>query len=221
MQRLHDLLIGAAGTVLPNTGFEFGEKGALSPAGFMAAGDAIIASDARWHWVSDHTGASMECLVADKQYLRAYDVPCLRLRRISGSDDLYDHGTAAKPQRLYDISITYDRYYETPRIWLVGFNAFGLALPQDEMLQDVPPAYAGKTVTIARHPYTGKLNMTVHPCYQMEAIHRQHHSEETYRSENAIAFALEIWASVLPTFCLVENDRKNEEAVLSDDNLYS
>lgn len=25
-------------------------------------------------------------------------------------------------QRAYDISITYDKYYQTPRVWLFGYN---------------------------------------------------------------------------------------------------
>ncbi|ORM40569.1 Autophagy-related protein 3 [Babesia sp. Xinjiang] len=236
MQRAHDILTGTAGKLLPTTGFYFEAKGALTPLEFMTAGDAIIANDQRWEWVLDYTGAAMDCLPADKQFLRAYDIPCLGLPKFvtrelgdwtlcdadeqipspsdvavqfGDSDDpktcmenLYDNGVSSRTQHRYDVSITYDRYYETPRIWLIGFNAFGLALSHHEMLQDVPCEYAGKTITIGRHPYTGELNMTVHPCYQMEAMHRQNHDKSSFRAENAITFALEIWASVLPRFCL-------------------
>ncbi|CDR97561.1 -Autophagy-related protein 3 [Babesia bigemina] len=254
MRRVHDILTGAAGNLLPTTGFDFSEKGAVTPADFMAAGDAIVAEDSRWEWVSDGSSSALDCLNADKQYLCAYDIPCLRIPKLVTSEvgdwklcelardaegpafahrtdseipsleprivegdcnDLYDNGTPSRPYRRYDISITYDRYYETPRIWLIGFDAFGLPLSHNEMLNDVPSVYAGRTVTVERHPYTAELNITVHPCYQMEALHRQKSSNAAYRPENAITFALQIWSSVLPMFCLLsqqENCQSQTEA---------
>lgn len=36
-------------------------------------------------------------------------------------------GASALP-RTYDISITYDKYYQTPRAWLFGYNQVGLKM---------------------------------------------------------------------------------------------
>lgn len=37
--------------------------------------------------------------------------------------------------RRYDVSITYDNYYRTPRIWLFGYNENGSPLSTDEIFQ--------------------------------------------------------------------------------------
>ncbi|GFE53960.1 autophagy-related 3-like [Babesia ovis] len=163
MQRAHDILTGTAGRLFPTTGFNFQGKGAVSPSEFIIAGDAIVATDRRWEWVSDYIGTPLECLPRDKQFLRAYDIPCMVLPKLvtrdvgewtlcdaildggdqessptqgaqtanfADTDDcannLYDSGTSNRPERRYDISITYDQYYETPRIWLIGFNAVSI-----------------------------------------------------------------------------------------------
>ena len=34
--------------------------------------------------------------------------------------------------RTYDVMITYDKYYQTPRIWLLGY---------DEVSSDIPPSF--------------------------------------------------------------------------------
>ncbi|KAK2195101.1 Ubiquitin-like-conjugating enzyme Atg3-Atg10 [Babesia duncani] len=82
--------------------------------------------------------------------------------------------------RTYDASVTYDRFYETPRIWLQGYNMVGLPLTNYEMLMDVPPFYLGKTITVERHPFTGLPNLTIHPCYQLDAIVKQNKDSENF-----------------------------------------
>lgn len=44
------------------------------------------------------------------------------------------HGTIAKSRR-YDVSITYDNYYRTPRIWLFGYNENGSPLSTEQVFQ--------------------------------------------------------------------------------------
>lgn len=41
--------------------------------------------------------------------------------------------TAVKRVRMYDLSITYDYYHRTPRLWLQGYSEDGDLLTQDEM----------------------------------------------------------------------------------------
>lgn len=55
--------------------------------------------------------------------------------------------------RTYDLSITYDKYYQTPRIWLLGYNEDGVPLTPPEMFQDIMQDYANKTVTMEAHPH--------------------------------------------------------------------
>ena len=38
--------------------------------------------------------------------------------------------TAVQRVRSYDLSITYDFYYQTPRLWLLGYNESGQVLSE-------------------------------------------------------------------------------------------
>lgn len=67
--------------------------------------------------------------------------------------------------RTYDISITYDKYYQTPRVWIFGYREDGMTpLTPDEMFQDVMSDYVKRTVTIATHPHIKGVHASIHPC---------------------------------------------------------
>ena len=67
--------------------------------------------------------------------------------------------------RTYDLSITYDKYYQTPRVWLMGYSAdSNQPLTGDEMMQDVMSDYANRTVTIETHPHVSGPHASIHPC---------------------------------------------------------
>ncbi|KAF9518660.1 hypothetical protein BS47DRAFT_1325195 [Hydnum rufescens UP504] len=67
--------------------------------------------------------------------------------------------------RTYDVMITYDKYYQTPRIWLIGFDEAGNPLTQSQVFQDVSADHAFKTVTIEPFPHSTRLSaVSVHPC---------------------------------------------------------
>jgi ubiquitin-like-conjugating enzyme ATG3 len=57
--------------------------------------------------------------------------------------------------RKYDLSITYDFYTQTPRLWLTGFSENGTPLNQDEIFEDIDADYAKKTVTMESHMHSG------------------------------------------------------------------
>ena len=69
--------------------------------------------------------------------------------------------------RRYDISITYDKYYQTPHVWLLGFDERGQPLNQEQIFEDIMQDYANKTVTIERHPLVesrSSVHASIHPC---------------------------------------------------------
>ncbi|TFY82459.1 hypothetical protein EWM64_g1560 [Hericium alpestre] len=67
--------------------------------------------------------------------------------------------------RTYDVMITYDKYYQTPRIWLVGYDENGKPLTGQQVLEDVSAEHAQKTVTIEPFPHAPSLQpASVHPC---------------------------------------------------------
>ena len=39
--------------------------------------------------------------------------------------------------RTYDLYITYDKYYQTPRLWLVGYDEHNKPLTIEEMYEDI------------------------------------------------------------------------------------
>ena len=66
--------------------------------------------------------------------------------------------------RTYDLSITYDKYYQTPRVWMMGKSAEGQPLSGKEMMEDVISDYANRTVTIENHPHVAGPHASIHPC---------------------------------------------------------
>ncbi|KAN0091557.1 Autophagocytosis associated protein (Atg3), N-terminal domain containing protein [Tylopilus felleus] len=67
--------------------------------------------------------------------------------------------------RTYDVMITYDKYYQTPRIWLIGYDENRTPLTPSQIFQDVSADHALKTVTIEAFPHSTTLQAaSVHPC---------------------------------------------------------
>lgn len=62
-------------------------------------------------------------------------------------------GAGLKRARRYNISMTYDNYYRTPRIWMYGFDENGTVLAPEAVFEDVMQDYAKRTVTIDPHPH--------------------------------------------------------------------
>ncbi|XP_051138501.1 autophagy-related protein 3 [Andrographis paniculata] len=66
--------------------------------------------------------------------------------------------------RTYDVTITYDKYYQTPRVWLTGYDESRMLLQPEFVLEDVSQDHARKTVTIEDHPHLAGKHASIHPC---------------------------------------------------------
>ncbi|KAG6817499.1 hypothetical protein H0H87_008124 [Tephrocybe sp. NHM501043] len=67
--------------------------------------------------------------------------------------------------RTYDVMITYDKYYQTPRVWLIGYDENGTPLTPPQIFQDISADHAHKTVTIEPFLHSASLQAaSVHPC---------------------------------------------------------
>lgn len=67
--------------------------------------------------------------------------------------------------RTYDCLITYDKYYQTPRMWLVGYDENGVPLKPSQIFEDISSDYAQKTVTIEPFPHSATMSTaSIHPC---------------------------------------------------------
>ena len=55
--------------------------------------------------------------------------------------------------RTYDCIMTYDKYYQTPRMWLVGYNHSGIPLTPAQVFEDVTSDHVHRTVTMEPFPH--------------------------------------------------------------------
>jgi ubiquitin-like-conjugating enzyme ATG3 len=76
------------------------------------------------------------------------------------------------PLRLYEITIVYDNYYRTPRIFLRGYTPEGRPLGPGETMEDIMQDYIQKTATIEAHPHNGFQYISIHPCRHAETMKR-------------------------------------------------
>lgn len=67
--------------------------------------------------------------------------------------------------RLYDIMIVYDRYYNVPHVFLLGTDSTGKPLTLTEMYQDMSAQHVEKTVTYEENnPFFSGKWLSIHPC---------------------------------------------------------
>lgn len=67
--------------------------------------------------------------------------------------------------RKYDLYITYSTSYRVPKVYLVGFNSYGIPLLPDQMFEDISSDYRDKTATIENLPMSyNTTSVSIHPC---------------------------------------------------------
>jgi ubiquitin-like-conjugating enzyme ATG3 len=82
-----------------------------------------------------------------------------------------DEANVFIPTRTYDLNITYDNYYRTPRLWLSGYDENNKPLTIEQMYDDISEDHAKKTVTFESHPHIpGTLMASIHPCRHAEVM---------------------------------------------------
>ncbi len=74
--------------------------------------------------------------------------------------------------RRYDLSITYDKYYQVPRVWLFGYDEERAPLTPDAIFEDIVQDYAQRTVTVEAHPHedASSVYASIHPCQHANAM---------------------------------------------------
>lgn len=114
-----------------------------------------------------------------------------------------DTGSNLLKVRTYDLSITYDKYYQTPRVWMVGRSAEGQPLSGSEMMEDVISDYANRTVTIETHPHVSGPHASIHPCQHgkvMKAIVRNLMKKSTNDGEEEKGPSVEMYIFIFLKF---------------------
>lgn len=108
------------------------------------------------------------------------------------------------PTRTYDLNITYDNYYRTPRLWLSGYDENNKPLSIEQMYDDISEEHAKKTVTFEAHPHIpGTLMASIHPCRHAEVmkklINLVAESGKELEVYNYLMVFLKFVQSVIPT----------------------
>lgn len=91
--------------------------------------------------------------------------PSVAIIQPSKSDTVdTEAGDSIVHTRTYDLYICYNKYYQTPHIFLIGFDENRKMLTMEQMFEDVSQDNAKKTVTMESHPHLGLSLLAVHPC---------------------------------------------------------
>ncbi|ORZ01563.1 autophagocytosis associated protein [Syncephalastrum racemosum] len=115
--------------------------------------------------------------------------------------------------RTYDVFITYDKYYQTPRMWLFGYDEERRPLPSSRVFEDVAQDYVKKTVTIEPHPHLSMNLASIHPCKHAEVMKKiiermgdgvsaglaDKNQETGIRVDQYLIIFLKFMSSVVPT----------------------
>jgi len=105
--------------------------------------------------------------------------------------------------RTYDMSICYDQYHQTPRVWLFGYDENKTPLKPEAVLQDISQDHVNKTVTVAQHPHTGIPQAYIHPCkhaaVMKRVIQRMNESGKTPRVDQYLFIFLKFIHAAIPT----------------------
>ncbi|XP_038050402.1 ubiquitin-like-conjugating enzyme ATG3 isoform X1 [Patiria miniata] len=78
--------------------------------------------------------------------------------------------------RTYDLNITYDKYYQTPRLWLYGYDENRKPLTVEQMYEDISQDHVKKTVTVESHPNLPQTMCSVHPCRHADVMKKIIHT---------------------------------------------
>lgn len=105
--------------------------------------------------------------------------------------------------RTYDLHIVYNKYYQTPHLFLIGYDENRRLLSVEEMFEDVSQDNAKKTVTMEQHPHLGNSMLAVHPCKHSELMKKFINIAEEGGNELSVHSYLIIFLkfvqSVIPT----------------------
>lgn len=129
---------------------------------------ALPEADAGEDWVDTHAGHHVEKVVVENDAASDEDW---------GNSDDEDKDAKAPAARnnalrLYDVTVVYDEYYASPRVYLFGYDSNSQPLSKQDMMEDVYADNREKTVTVDAHPYLKAPCISIHPCRHAETMRR-------------------------------------------------
>jgi ubiquitin-like-conjugating enzyme ATG3 len=213
---------------------QFISKGTLTPDEFVSAGNALaeeITMDG-WTWQSGIPSEIKRYLPEEKQFLLLTNVKSLpveleKLKEYTEPDSdtllfqpeeetkdtlkdddvlCVSEESLLETQRTFEVSIVYDRYYRTPRVFLSGTNYEGKRLDPETVLSYVSPQHANKTITIELHPHLNELCVSIHPCMHPHTMKRFIHDylqrQEEFHLKMYMPLFLQFISCIVPTLLI-------------------
>lgn len=113
--------------------------------------------------------------------------------------------------RTYDLSIVYDKYYRTPRVFLFGYDENRQPLTPEQIMQDISSDHANKTVTVEPHPFLNLSHASIHPCKHASVMKKivdqmssstennKNKADDKTNVKNYMFIFLKFISSVIPT----------------------
>ena len=121
---------------------------------------------------------------------------------VSNSEYLQNH-----QRKIYDITITYDNYYRTPRIWFHAYNYYNQPINNTEILNDFSIEHTNVSVTIETHPYYNLECVSVHPCKHAEAMKKlikiELENNQTIKIDHYFIYFLKFVSCIFQTSFLI------------------
>jgi len=104
--------------------------------------------------------------------------------------------------RTYDISMTYDKYYQTPKFWLFGYDEARQPLRAEQVFEDISADHAQRTVTIETHLHKNEAWAFIHPCrhaaVMKRIVERQLANGKTPRADQYLFLFLKFISAICP-----------------------
>lgn len=101
--------------------------------------------------------------------------------------------------RTYDLYITYDFFYQTPRMWIYGYDMCYNPLPYNRILEDISQEHSKKTVTVESFPYEKMLMASIHPCFHGNIMKKLLNYQTELSVDSYLLIFLKFMSTVIPT----------------------
>eukprot|EP00834_Sanchytrium_tribonematis_P000613 NODE_11_length_54881_cov_1.430718.p26 type:complete len:225 gc:universal NODE_11_length_54881_cov_1.430718:26950-27624(+) len=198
---------------------KFKQNGVITPNEFVAAGDYLIQIAPSWQFVSknEHEHFKVRDYLPDnKQFLitknvsakpyyqdikEEYDGEDLLITKPAEDtldvEDLDNVDLDVDLTDTFDVMITYDKYYQTPRVWLIGYDKNGTPMTPDQMMGYISSEHAQKTATIEQHPHLQVTCISIHPC-QHASVMKLLFSDDITVEKYMVVF-LKFISTIIPT----------------------
>ena len=131
---------------------DFESKGVLSPEQFIQAGDQL--TNFGWKWQKSIGKQNKLLSDPNKQFLMTCASSKARINALAGQEitETQDEGFLSlggetnyegseEEFRNYNVYITYDEYYHTPRLWIKGNDINGVPLNSKQIFEDIYAEY--------------------------------------------------------------------------------